>query len=452
MTSFDRLYELVALFQLDRLSTEEFAELEAMLADSPEARATFHRCCRMDALMLREAESLDDVSEERARPSTLKNAIWGWVGMAAACAALLAVLIGSMMARPAIVADLVSAENASWESSLSTQPGAELAAGYLKLTSGLATIRFRSGAMVMLEAPAHLVLEDPMRGKLLAGSAVIDVPEEAIGFIIDTPEGYAVDHGTKFAVSVDAAEKHSSFEVLEGEISVHHPKSGGEARLTDKQMTSVTSEGLTTALRSGSEKKVKWKHRGKRTRISTKGRGTSLVRNDERAAWLHPDFLMVKNSKKLDSEYDRRALFGFNLAEVDFDAVRTAQLRLNLVPSGIGFASHLAETNRFLIYGLPDGDAENWSMDCSWSDAATPEEAILLGSFDVPRSHQQGSFGIWNEALLAHLKADSNGQVSFLLVRETPEEEGGGLVHAFASGSHPEASGPALVLYDEIGR
>ena len=88
-----------------------------------------------------------------------------------------------------------------------TTPGSALTAGYLKLTSGIATIQFKSGAKVVLEAPAHLVLETPMRGRLLAGSAVIDVPKTAIGFVMEAPGGYAVDLGTQFAVSVNAAEQ-----------------------------------------------------------------------------------------------------------------------------------------------------------------------------------------------------------------------------------------------------
>ncbi|MDA7526185.1 hypothetical protein N8525_03395 [Verrucomicrobiales bacterium] len=42
----------------------------------------------------------------------------------------------------------------------------------MKLNAGIATVRFDSGVELVLEAPAHLTLESPMKGKLLSGSAV----------------------------------------------------------------------------------------------------------------------------------------------------------------------------------------------------------------------------------------------------------------------------------------
>jgi hypothetical protein len=42
--------------------------------------------------------------------------------------------------------------------------------------------------------------------------------------------------------------------------------------------------------------------------------------------------------------------------------------------------------------------------------------------------------------------SNTDQSVALLLVRETTELEGRGLVHAFASDTHPEASGPLLEL------
>lgn len=67
-------------------------------------------------------------------------------------------------------------DDASWESSLPTEPGSELTGGYLKLTSGIATVRFLSGAESILEAPANLVLKTPMYAMLTSGAARVEVP------------------------------------------------------------------------------------------------------------------------------------------------------------------------------------------------------------------------------------------------------------------------------------
>ena len=73
---------------------------------------------------------------------------------------------------------------------------------------------------------------------------------------------------------------------------------------------------------------------------------------------------------------------------------------------------------------------------------------VLLGTFEIPRSTNRGSFGLANEQLLEFLKQNSGRSVTLILVRLTTqiEGEGPGLTHMFASDSHPEAVGPLLEL------
>ena len=131
---------------------------------------------------------------------------------------------------------------------------------------------------------------------------------------------------------------------------------------------------------------------------------------------------------------------------MDLDAVKSARLRLNLVPSGIGFATRLPKINRFAVYGLTNEAKRDWVIESRWEDAPGAEDGVLLGTFEIPRSVQRGSFGIENETLLDFLKTRNVGPVTLILIRETGQiaGEGPGLVHAFASDSHPEASGPIL--------
>ena len=131
---------------------------------------------------------------------------------------------------------------------------------------------------------------------------------------------------------------------------------------------------------------------------------------------------------------------------MDFESVKSARLRMNLVPSGIGFATRLPKVNRFGIYGLTNAAKDNWEIKSRWEDAPSPEDGVLLGTFEIPRSQQRGSIGIANETLLEFLKANRSRPITLIVVRETGQinGDGPGLIHAFASDCHLEAAGPIL--------
>ncbi|MEM1293965.1 MAG: iron dicitrate transport regulator FecR, partial [Verrucomicrobiota bacterium] len=179
-------------------------------------------------------------------------------------------------------------------------------------------------------------------------------------------------------------------------------------------------------------------------RIGTKGRARSVIRANK-DKWLHPDLLMVKRTFQ-EGNHDRRAFFSFDLSDVDFENISSARLRLNQVPSGIGYATRIPKVNQFGVYGMDHEATASWSESCSWEESPAPEDGSLLGTFEVPRSRQDGSYGIKNEELLQFLKSHAGSSVTFVLDRLTTQIPGEvpGLVHAFASDSHPEVSGPIL--------
>ncbi len=367
-----------------------------------------------------------------------------WIVLACfAATTLFAVSFLPSLSKPTSIATLASCENAAWESSLPTTPGSMLLPGTLKLITGIATIRFDSGAEVMMEAPANIELISSMRGKLVNGAAVVSVPEPAIGFVLETPDGYVVDHGTQFAVNVTHDGKHSDFEVIEGEISVHLRSTGEQVRLNDRQFASIAMQKLTTF---EDELPVNELSTAPQIlRVGTNGRAGSVIRNNKRNKRIVPTQLMAKQGGA-GGNWDLRSFFAFELSNVDFDSTESVRLRLNLVPSGIGFATRLPEMNRFAIYGMTNKAKEDWQIECLWDDSPGPEDGVLLGTFEIPRSVQRGSFGIQTDELLNFLKADRTGSATLVLVRETGQihGDGPGLVHAFATDAHPEASGPCL--------
>jgi len=100
-----------------------------------------------------------------------------------------------------------------------------------------------------------------------------------------------------------------------------------------------------------------------------------------------------------------------------------------------------------VIYALPDEFTADWNpQTLHWDDLPDLSECRQVGAIDIPRSRQRGSFRVATSELLEALKTANSDKVTFLAVRETPELQPVGLVHAFASSTHPEASGPSLEL------
>ena len=448
----NRLAELVERRIDGRLTATEFSELEASLLEDKESRRLFLDLTHQHAQLHLLGDSL--VQHELQVAPARRVWAFAWGGLAAAACIVLCSLVVWRATQPTFIATLTASEHAAWESSSPTLPGTQLPRGFLKLATGIATIQFSSGARVILQAPAHLVLETPMRAKLLAGSAVIHVPDSAIGFVMDTPNGYAVDHGTEFAVIVDEEREQSTFEVLSGEISVARSHTDNAIRLKSDQLVVATQDAMIQqAATDLGEIPVSKEARALRLNTS---RETSTIRHNFRDRFLRPEFLMVKTRfSKFDGfdsfkdfrDFDRVSLIEFDFARVESNTIESAQIRLNLVPTDMGYAAYVPEINTFAIYGVVDELAEGWTIDnLHWEDMPAHEQCEMLGTVSVPRGMQKGSFTLSNESLVSFLKADHNRRVTFLIVRLSGEQRSQGLVHAFASSHHPEASGPTLEI------
>ena len=370
-----------------------------------------------------------------------------WTISSAIAAVVVIAFAALRLASPNRVATLVSSENAAWESELPTTPGSKLGPGLLRLKAGIATLRFDSGAVVVLEAPAQMELVSTMRGRLIDGAAVIDVPDSAFGFVIETPNGYAVDYGTRFAVRVVEAEGRSDFELIEGEIGVHGREKSEEIRLTEPHKIASISKGSVSVMDVGSDDQVNTNVM-KVIRLETDGRATTVPPESKRHKFNDPEVLAVKAVDGGNGKWDYRSCFAFDLSPATISAMSSARLRLNLVPSRRGFTSRLPLINRFGVYGLTNTDKADWTIESIWESAPGTNDGVLLGTFEIPRSQQRGTCGIDGEKLLEFLKRHPDESVTFILVRETTQVEGAGrgLTHTFASDAHPEAVGPLLEL------
>ncbi|HBE70461.1 MAG TPA: iron dicitrate transport regulator FecR [Planctomycetaceae bacterium] len=442
-------------YLLGEASEQETAELTHELEENADLRQTFIFASHVDAALRERSlqETLSEVArdDKRELPSqSAKRPSWFFISASAALAATVFVAIGIWINRPETIATIASSENAAWESALPTNVGAGLTAGQLELKRGMSTIKFRSGAEMLVEAPASLRLLSPMRVKLLSGTAVVNVPDSAKGFVLETPNGYAIDYGTRFSVEIDDRGDAADFALIEGKIEVHHAKSGESRMLADSGVSAVVSAKSITVETGDLEEQVKMfplTLDDDTFRISSNGRCRSVVKFEKfQDRKIFDDFLYVKSGN--NPNWDYKSFFQFDVSEVDRDRLTDARLRLNLVPSPFGVASLLPRVNRFAVYGITDTDARQWRDGALWSDAPTPAEGVLLGQFEILRSQERGSFGISNKRLLSFIKEYGDAPVMLLVMRETGKTDGVGkvLVHAFASDTHPESVGPQLEL------
>ena len=458
------LDKLIDRIRSGEASAEEIAEIEELLVGDAELRKRYRARMRMeshliDSFQQHQSEMLPFEPASQSNVLSVGNFYSNPILAVAAGVILLATLTVAILwpKAPEPVAKVENVSGAAWEGALNITSGTELAPGILRLKAGMANIRFSSGALVALEAPAEFEIESAMRSRLISGKALVEAPESAHGFVMLTPHGYITDLGTRFSVSVDEKVGKAECEVLEGEISLHHDQSGKVEHLLDQQASVMDAGGIrelellpSTFVQNPAVRFI---------RLGTEGKETSVVRSDEREELLHPSMLMVKKSFQGNAgKADRRALFSIGLREIDGSTIDQVKLRLNLVPSGLGFAAYMPEKVTFSVYGVIDESREGWATDgLLWQDAPgyladskyqlKSDEARLLGSFDISRGQQRGTIVFESKDLVDFVKSDTTGVCSFIVVRETAGNKNFSLVHAFAGNQHPEARGPTLEVF-----
>ena len=89
--------------------------------------------------------------------------------------------------------------------------------GLFRLESGKAQIRLDNGVELSMRGPVEFDVFGQDHLSLISGRLTANVPPQAIGFRIDTPDMEVVDLGTEFALKVDSTGE-SRLHVLEGEV------------------------------------------------------------------------------------------------------------------------------------------------------------------------------------------------------------------------------------------
>lgn len=136
------------------------------------------------------------------------------------------------------VARLVSTVDAQWQTT-EPLPDKSLDLGEYQLVAGTVELEFREGARVTLRGPARFSLRSSNHLHLTTGNLVANVPEEALGFTVTTPQSKVVDLGTAFGLAVDKTGR-TDIHVLDGLVQAFPRQategvmiSQGEARRID---------------------------------------------------------------------------------------------------------------------------------------------------------------------------------------------------------------------------
>jgi hypothetical protein len=384
--------------------------------------------------------------------------------MAAAAALMLGVWL-AVRSRggqvPPLVARLSGTVGCKWGSgSLPTETGARLPAGRLRLVEGLARITFADGADVTLEGPADFELISPSRCILRRGRLVAKVPDEAIGFTVDTATAVIKDLGTEFGVNAReglSADVH----VFDGLVNVRHRGTGRVEHMRTGESFRFAPEDVSAFDALAEPPATEWPNRwvesgaARLIQISTAmGRGTdAYVQPPAPPKDVPKAVLLVKSTP--NPAYNRKAYIGLDLTPVSGLQIIEAQFSLVLAPTGMGFASEVPDAT-FAVYGLTDELLDDWvGRTILWESAPAnrpggaaldPAKVVLIGRFEVAQGVLSGTREISGPALVDFLNRDTNGLATLILVRETIGSGREDLVHGFAGRYHPNLLPPTLKL------
>lgn len=378
-----------------------------------------------------------------APPRLLKS--WGTTAIATALIALLALVFWPQHPVDETFATLEQTRAALWESGdLPTADESRLTRGTLRLAEGLATLKFDSGAEVVMEAPATLILTDAMNCELTQGTAVSDIPDSALGFRIKTPSADVVDYGTRFAVSVHEGTGETHTQVIEGRVQVEYARSDEVVELTTGQRNTVIGETLGAAT-DGAE------HEHQTIAVQTIDHGPAwTLLEPVKDAYTgrvkgHNSEILLLLKNSINSGTNRIPYIGFDLKGINRERIEEAELLLYFAPTGWGLASHVPDAT-FSVYGMV-GEVPEWDESILHTLRFPGDpDVVHLGSFTIPQGVQKGRFHIRTEALSDFLRNHPTSEISLKVVRDTEEQHSGGLVNGFASHRHPVLPPPTLAI------
>ncbi len=223
-----------------RLTDTEAKELNALLKSDKERIDDYIRYVDMHGSLYQEpllavaggADTMIDfetIKSIEARKETIQ--FWKRFATVASIAALLAFSLNLWQVLPGSASEeyerteyigILTSLKANSESG-GHFVGQGLQRGPFKLESGKAQVRLDNGVELSMRGPVEFDVYGLDHISLVTGRVTANVPPQAIGFRIDTPDMEVIDLGTEFALKVDGTGK-SRLHVLEGEVEARLKK------------------------------------------------------------------------------------------------------------------------------------------------------------------------------------------------------------------------------------
>ena len=225
-----KLANLLDSMQDSSLSEHDEEELKKILKSNKEARRSYLETTSLeDSLYWDSAEGAilpfpDDPEPEEEKPLVVpsKAPLYIMVALIAVAFIVFTSLKGFNSTEKTDLATIHEGPNTVWASKSGVPQ--RVGEGKFNLVSGIVELVFDSGARMKVFSPAEFELTSYNHARLNKGEVRINVPEEALGFRLETEAANFVDIGTEFTVTVNdnqIAEIH----VLEG-VVVARPNRG----------------------------------------------------------------------------------------------------------------------------------------------------------------------------------------------------------------------------------
>lgn len=258
MNHYNDFVFLVHRYADGELSAEEMRQLNVQLRNDTDARRVFMELLNLDAglaaITVDGVPQLSDECDHAVNSVTVRADDVGtdqqpsFGRLAMMLAACLSV-VSAITFRPQTASEQfaaverVAGVEELWKQAVLGSEPYEIQAGTLELVTS-------RGARVVIEAPAEFYFESAQRLHLMRGRMTADVPPLAKGFTVVTPNGEAVDLGTKFGVDVPIRGQ-SEVHVFQGEVIAQSTGGGERQNLRDGEAFQLQSgAGTSRDLRS----------------------------------------------------------------------------------------------------------------------------------------------------------------------------------------------------------
>ncbi len=232
------------------------AALRAVLTEDPEACRLYldyvymglaMECTRAETVQ----KSFDNVVPMDRILARQKRRAFRLAGIAAAAAVAAAVVASVLVVLPdAPVARFKVSPKTEFTLTHAVRDGERAPEGLvvevgsrLRVERGTVELAFASGVKGVVRGPADFTLREGDLVDLVSGIAWFEVPPEAVGFQVDTPDFQLTDLGTEFGV-VSQSGAVDEVHVFTGEVEVrHHRGRGGSVVVTEGQARAANDEG-----------------------------------------------------------------------------------------------------------------------------------------------------------------------------------------------------------------